>query len=620
MSVFTRSVVMMALLAVARTSTVRSQSGYRFLGTHVLWYRVVFCLLIFSFLWSVHRDSRADSFNYGFNLYGQAADSPYYVSNAFIRRENFYGTDSVRYWQIASPGWGEIVYRLDAPRPIEAATIYAPLDGYNYFDSQARGFLDVSSDFTTWSQVGDALTSPGPYYSWKETVDISDIVRGSAVVYIRARLFGSWSSTSGGYGVPQWLRTGVPEYGTDVFQFRSTLQAVPEPSACAMALAGLACGGFSMWRRRKRVSSYRLLLLAAIVTVTVATAATPAFAQPVNYELVPVGNPGNAADTTGYGAVAYEYQIGKYEVTIGQYAAFLNAVAKSDPYGLWASSMGPELDWSTGGHRTGIQREGVSGSFSYSTVGPFGNSYGQSTNNRPISFLTWFNSARFANWMANGKPSGPQGPSTTENGAYFINGAVDGITVPKNTENPNTGNRPTFWIPDENEWYKAAYFDPSTGEGGTYWTYATQSNLTPGNVLGGAVNQANFRRVNVYSVSQQATTVSGQNYLSDVGSFTNSASFYGTFDQTGNVWENLDPDAYTEVNVFRGGCWQDNDGFLNAGNGLTKFGRGAAVASSTGYAAGLRLAALVPEPSTYAMALAGLACGGYSLFRRRRLR
>jgi hypothetical protein len=27
---------------------------------------------------------------------------------------------------------------------------------------------------------------------------------------------------------------------------------VPEPSTCAMALAGLACGGYSMWRRRKR--------------------------------------------------------------------------------------------------------------------------------------------------------------------------------------------------------------------------------------------------------------------------------------------------------------------------------------------------------------------------------
>jgi hypothetical protein len=50
------------------------------------------------------------------------------------------------------------------------------------------------------------------------------------------------------------------------------IELVPEPTTYAMALAGLACGGYSMWRRRKRVSSYRLLLLAAIVTVTVATA------------------------------------------------------------------------------------------------------------------------------------------------------------------------------------------------------------------------------------------------------------------------------------------------------------------------------------------------------------
>jgi hypothetical protein len=31
-----------------------------------------------------------------------------------------------------------------------------------------------------------------------------------------------------------------------------TLNVVPEPSTCVMALAGLACGGYSMFRRRKR--------------------------------------------------------------------------------------------------------------------------------------------------------------------------------------------------------------------------------------------------------------------------------------------------------------------------------------------------------------------------------
>ena len=41
---------------------------------------------------------------------------------------------------------------------------------------------------------------------------------------------------------------------------------------------------------------------------------------------------------------------------------------------------------------------------------------------------------------------------------------------------------------------------------------------------------------------------------------------------------------------------------------------------ATGFSLGLSTQAAVPEPSTYAMALAGLACGGYSLFRRRSAR
>jgi len=61
--------------------------------------------------------------------------------------------------------------------------------------------------------------------------------------------------------------------------------------------------------------------------------AAPTFADTITYDIVTVGNPGNAPDanTSGtYGSVAYSYQIGKYDVTIGQYAAFLNA---ADPNG-----------------------------------------------------------------------------------------------------------------------------------------------------------------------------------------------------------------------------------------------------------------------------------------------
>ena len=56
-------------------------------------------------------------------------------------------------------------------------------------------------------------------------------------------------------------------------------------------------------------------------------------------EFVTVGNPGNAADSTGYGAVDHVYQIGKFEVTAGQYTEFLNAVAATDTYGLYSTLM-----------------------------------------------------------------------------------------------------------------------------------------------------------------------------------------------------------------------------------------------------------------------------------------
>ena len=47
-------------------------------------------------------------------------------------------------------------------------------------------------------------------------------------------------------------------------------------------------------------------------------AAGQAGADALKIKTVPVGDPGNAADTTGYGAVAYKFQIGKYDVTNAQ--------------------------------------------------------------------------------------------------------------------------------------------------------------------------------------------------------------------------------------------------------------------------------------------------------------
>jgi len=264
------------------------------------------------------------------------------------------------------------------------------------------------------------------------------------------------------------------------------------------------------------LNSYGLIFASAFVVVGNASAA-------ITMDTVLVGNAGNASDPlTGRGAVAYEYGIGKYEVTVNQYVAFLNAVAATDTYGLFP---GPSI---------GIQQSGSSGSYAYSVVGggnlPIRNVQTSIVTcrimvvgggNLPIRNVSWFDAARFANWMHNGQPTGLQNATTTEGGAYTLNGAGW----------PQVGPiRNADWrysLPSMDEWYKAAYHQPASqgGDVDDYWLFPTASNSRPSNA--GDVNGPN--RANYQAAIPYAVT--------EVGTFTASASYYGTFDQAGNVAE-----------------------------------------------------------------------------------
>ncbi len=133
----------------------------------------------------------------------------------------------------------------------------------------------------------------------------------------------------------------------------------------------------------------------SLLTLAVTSALITSASASVTMDWVNVGNPGNAADTTGYGAVAYAYQIGKYEVTNAQYGVFLNAKGASNSGAIYSSNMAS----------SGITQTGSSGSFNYSVTSGF--------ENKPVVHVSWFDAARFANWMMNGQGGG-DAPSTRE--------------------------------------------------------------------------------------------------------------------------------------------------------------------------------------------------------------
>jgi len=310
--------------------------------------------------------------------------------------------------------------------------------------------------------------------------------------------------------------------------------------------------------------------------ILLACLAALASASTITIPLVTVGDPGNVADpATGYGNVNYVYQIAEYDVTIGQYTAFLNAVAEtSDPYGLYNTGMALRplgAFWTLG-----IAQSGSLGNYSYSVAG----SYSQA-GNCPIFDVSWGDSVRFVNWLANGQPTGPEGPGTTETGTYTLSGATTNAALMAVTRNPGS----TWVLPTTNEWYKSAYY-VGGGTNAGYWTYATQSNTPPSSVLSATgTNNANY------------SSTDFANILTPVGSFAASPSAYGTYDQSGDVWQWTETPSSALYRDTRGGSFSD------VGGALAKSVEGATDPVLAGPPLGFRVA-YVPEPSTAAMLIA----------------
>ena len=194
----------------------------------------------------------------------------------------------------------------------------------------------------------------------------------------------------------------------------------------------------------------------ALILLTFAFPFMPT-AHAVTFDWATVGNPGNADDIhgAGYGGVDYTYNISKHEVTNAQYTAFLNAV---DPTGananlggcdrfLYNSNDGGQCASAASSCNGGRRRRQPSSSPK------------RAASNNPVDVSS----------RSSTRCDSPTGCTTaraaadTETGAYTIGNGV---------ERSPFGPSAKFWIPSEDEWYKAAYHDASAGTAGVYFDYA----------------------------------------------------------------------------------------------------------------------------------------------------
>jgi len=163
----------------------------------------------------------------------------------------------------------------------------------------------------------------------------------------------------------------------------------------------------------------------------------------IDIDFVTIGNAGNAGDTggtPGYGAVGYNYRIGKYEITNAQWNTFKGI---------------------TGGDQL------------------------------PVNMVSWYESSQFCNWLTSGDKY---------SGAYNFDQSGNFLGINRETAQATYGT--IYVLPTEDEWYKAAYYKPDGSGYSLYangqntippadngWNYAGGTYGDPWNVATGTQEQ-----------------------------------------------------------------------------------------------------------------------------------
>jgi formylglycine-generating enzyme required for sulfatase activity len=274
-------------------------------------------------------------------------------------------------------------------------------------------------------------------------------------------------------------------------------------------------------------------------------------------DFVTIGNPNNAADTTGSpspaGSVAYTYNLGKYEVSRDQ------------------------IDKANAAGNLGIRLHDMQ-------------AYGGIGANKPAMGFTWYDAAKYVNWL---------NTSTGGTAAYKFSGSTFQLWAAGdegyNASNLFRNSLAKYVIASTDEWYKGAYGKAD----GSWSNFPNGTDIAPAAVVSGT-------EANTAVYLQSAST--GPADIFNAGGL----SSYGTMGQGGNVWEFMETafdgsnNTADESRELRGGSWSSNDSFYLLAS--TRY----PVTNPTDF--GFRVAS-VPEPSTGLLVVLGLS--GLLLKRRK---
>ncbi len=282
-------------------------------------------------------------------------------------------------------------------------------------------------------------------------------------------------------------------------------------------------------------------------------------ANQFSIDFVPIS--GSTNPSSGYGVVDNDYRMGMFEITNDQWNKFtaeLGVPVTGDPSYAYDGSF---YDWGTG------------------------------TTDVPANKVSWYEGAQFVNWL---------NTSTNHQAAYKFTGtqgqsdyALDTWDAAEAAGSTNLYRHKDafYFLPTEDEWVKAAYWN-----GTTLQEYATIGYVFPaqGNGSGTGWN---------YNDNGWATDPAGP---WDVGS--GSEELNGTYDMMGNVWEWMESPysdplyAASSLRGWRGGVWMNDDSYLAASS------RDYSWPTSESDSIGFRVAS-VPEPGSITLLVCGLLAG-----------